>query len=159
MNFYYIYIIKTSTLKLHNMKIRIFICLLFSFFSIACFAQETTVTGKVTRSCDSKPLPNVRVGAENGDASTTTDYEGNFTIIVDKKDVLTFTKFAYQRRTVKNEDAKSVSLELDDMEIDGIEDLLENLNDMINKLRRENMQLGKPKPCPPCPSCPSAESK
>lgn len=57
---------------------KVFFFLTFLCFSIAAFAQQTTVTGKVVDASNNEALPDVEVTIENTAFTVTTDAEGNF---------------------------------------------------------------------------------
>src|SRR5690554_1052375 len=51
-------------------------------FSITAWAQETEVTGTVTSAEDGLPIPGVNVVVEGTTRGTTTDVDGNYTILL-----------------------------------------------------------------------------
>ncbi len=79
---------RNELIKLQNRIKGIFLIAFLS--SVAGFSQQT-VTGVVTSSKDNQPIPGVNVivrGTANG---VTTDFDGNYTIMVLPKDVLVFS--------------------------------------------------------------------
>ncbi len=65
--------------------------------SLAVFAQQRTITGKVT-DADSKPLPNATVSVKGQNISSTTNAEGMYSINVPaNSNTLVFTYVGYQQ--------------------------------------------------------------
>src|SRR5215211_3164220 len=60
-------------------------------FCMALFAQDRTITGKVSSSDDNKPISGVTVSVKGTKKSTTTDNNGNFSIQAATGDVLQFS--------------------------------------------------------------------
>jgi len=73
-------------------------CLL--FFPAALFAQDITVTGKVTDQAGSGPLPGVTVTVEGTSRATLTNSTGNFTISAPTGSRLVFRLLGMATRTV-----------------------------------------------------------
>lgn len=76
----------------------VFLALL--FVSSWAFAQNTTVTGKVTDATDKQPLPGVSIKLMGTTTGTQTDAEGNFTISAPANGTLTFTYIGYANQDV-----------------------------------------------------------
>lgn len=79
-----------------------FLLLGFSFVLVLCsFAQERTVTGKVTSAEDGSPLPGVNVVLKGTTTGTATDAEGNYTLSVPSSDaVLVFSFIGVQTQEI-----------------------------------------------------------
>jgi TonB-dependent starch-binding outer membrane protein SusC len=70
---------------------KIVILMLFCFLQVVAYAQEKTVTGRVT-SADGEGLPGATVAIKGTTSGTIADFDGNFTITVpDDNAVLVFT--------------------------------------------------------------------
>ncbi|MBK6264337.1 TonB-dependent receptor [Marivirga sp. S37H4] len=78
-------------------------------------AQTVTLTGKVLDSENSSTLPGVNVLVKNTAQGTTTDFNGEFTLQVNKADVLVFSFIGYKNTevTVSNQSSIEVELEYD----------------------------------------------
>jgi TonB-linked SusC/RagA family outer membrane protein len=82
------------------------------FFCLASFAQNKTVTGKVTSSDDNKPMSGVTVTVKGTKHSTTTDNNGNYMVAADPGDVLQFTSIGYQMSEATVGKGNSISVKL-----------------------------------------------
>ena len=67
---------------------------------IASFAQDRTITGRVTSSDDGKPLSGVTVSLRGGARNTRTNADGDFSIVARSGDVLQFTMVGAEMTTV-----------------------------------------------------------
>lgn len=88
-----------------------FILLIILLVPFWLFAQEHTISGKVT-DAQGNPLPGVTVvvkGTENG---TTTNAEGNFKLSAKPADVLNFTFIGYQSQAVPVRDQQTIHITL-----------------------------------------------
>jgi len=98
------------------------VILLFTGFQVA-FAQQKTITGKVTSKEDGTTLPGVTVVVKGTTIGTVTDVEGKFTILVPAKyDVLVFSFVGMkpQEVTVTASSSINVVMEADVMNIEGV---------------------------------------
>lgn len=74
---------------------------------------EKTISGKVTDSDSSEPLPGVNVLAKNTNQGTITDIDGNYQLSVpDDTEVLVFSSVGYQSREVSIEGRSTISIGL-----------------------------------------------
>src|SRR5688572_14230872 len=93
-------------------------------FSITAWGQvEKIVTGKVTSSDDSGPLPGVNVVVQGTTKGVTTDAEGNYSIqLAPAENTLVFTFVGYKRMTVDvtNKTTGDVILEGDGRSLEGV---------------------------------------
>jgi TonB-linked SusC/RagA family outer membrane protein len=98
---------------------KLFVLLL--FFQTYVFAQNISVTGKVTDS-DNLPLPAVSIKVSGSTQGTSTDANGNFTISVPSNASLVFTYigFASQTIAVNGRTTLSVRLESDSKMLEGV---------------------------------------
>lgn len=81
-------------------KIKKAIFYMILFIGLFANAQDVPVKGKVT-SADGQTIPGVNISVDGTNKSTTTDFDGNFTINASKTDVLTFTFLGYISQKVK----------------------------------------------------------
>jgi len=96
-----------NNIKIHKLKYWVSLCLLatssifLSAFANQAIAQGFTVTGKVTSSADSDPLPGVNVLVKGGQQGTITDIEGNYAIeIEDGNAVLVFSYVGFNTEEI-----------------------------------------------------------
>jgi len=76
------------------------------------FAQEATVTGKVTDAADGSSLPGVTVVIKNTTMGTVTDIDGNFSVKVTPGAVLVFSFVGYQSQEITYAGQKSINVSL-----------------------------------------------
>ncbi len=94
----------------------LFSCLLFIGSTILLFAQEITVSGKVTEDLTSTGIPGVNVSIKGTTRGVTTDTDGNYSISVpDQNTVLVFSFVGYvtQEVTVGNQTKINIILATD----------------------------------------------
>ncbi|MFA5299465.1 MAG: carboxypeptidase-like regulatory domain-containing protein, partial [Lutibacter sp.] len=91
-------------------KLNGFLTLLLAFMVQITFAQEKTVTGKVSDA--SGPLPGVTVIIKGTKTGTQTDFDGNYSIKTDKGAVLQFSFIGYSttEQTVGASNVLNVSM-------------------------------------------------
>ena len=70
-------------------------CLLMAFVA---FAQQRSITGRVTDGADGGPLPGVSIIVKGTSTGTTTDADGNYSINASPENVLTFSFIGYETR-------------------------------------------------------------
>ncbi len=100
---------------------RVMLLSLALLFSFSVFAQDRTVTGKVTSAEDNEPLPFVNVSIKGTTQGTTTDTDGNYSIEVSGPDAVlsfSFLGFTTQERRVGNASIINIALEFDSRELD-----------------------------------------
>src|SRR5438309_12123368 len=69
----------------------VFLFILFGLFTaLACFAQQRTVTGHVG-SADNQPVPGISVTVKGTTTGTSTDANGNFSILAPTGSTLVFS--------------------------------------------------------------------
>ncbi len=93
-----------------NSKKQLFFAI-FSFFTIAIFAQSYQVTGKVT-DADNQPLPGVSVTIEGTSRGTSTDFDGNYAIMVQSSENLIFSYVGYNERKLQMDGTKIFNVTL-----------------------------------------------
>lgn len=83
-----------------NLKFKLTLLATF-IFSVALIAQNgITVRGVVVSATDNVPIPGVNVIVLNTTKGTTTDFDGNYEIKVNKGETLQFSYIGYQSQTV-----------------------------------------------------------
>ncbi len=79
-------------------KLLLFFTLLLGSFPL--IAQNKTVTGTVTSSTDSSPLPGVNVLVQGTTNGTQTDFDGNYTIDATEGDILVFSYIGTKSQSI-----------------------------------------------------------
>ncbi len=82
-----------------------FILGIFSLFTMAIYAQSYQVTGKVTDS-DNQPLPGVSVLIEGTSRGTSTDFNGDYAIMVQSRENLIFSYVGYNEKKLQMDGTK-----------------------------------------------------
>ena len=101
---------------------KIVILLLFCFLQVFAYAQEKTVTGRVT-SADGEGLPGATVAIKGTTSGTIADFDGNFTITVpDENAILVFTYVGCtsKEQPVTGVSTMNITLEEDLMKLEEI---------------------------------------
>lgn len=105
------------------MNLKIKLTLLALFCSVVLFAQgDITIKGAVVSATDNVPIPGVNVIVQNSSKGTTTDFDGNYQITVNKGDVLQFSYIGFVTKsiTISNQTTLNVSLSEDLAELEEI---------------------------------------
>ena len=90
--------------------------------SCVLFAQQKTVTGKVV-DADGKPVSGVNVGIKGSTTNTTTDADGNYSIVVaSNESVLKFSSasFLYQEQLVGTKTTVDLTMQKDAKQLDDV---------------------------------------
>ncbi|MEZ4802954.1 MAG: TonB-dependent receptor plug domain-containing protein [Gelidibacter sp.] len=82
------------------MKAKFKLLFLFLFVVSISFAQEMTVTGTVTSSEDGMPLPGVNVIVQGTTTGTNSDFDGKYSLKVQKGAVLEFSSVGFKTQSV-----------------------------------------------------------
>ena len=85
----------------HSFLKRLFLPLLFIFFSFVGNAQERTVTGKITDATDSSPVAGVTVRVKGTERGTTTNAAGGYRISIKENDILQFSFIGFAPKEVQ----------------------------------------------------------
>ena len=96
------------------------------FLPTVIFAQNVTVTGKITDNTDGTPLQGATISVKNSKISTVSDTKGNFSIkVTSSESIITITYIGYgvyeskAGNGVMNVELKSLNKGLDDVVIVG----------------------------------------
>src|SRR6185312_7301434 len=106
------------------MRKKIFLSSIFIFFCLLhSFAQQKTVTGKVTNASTGQGVIGATVSVKGSKEATSTDPEGNFSISVPsaaKELVITFVGFETQTIPINNQNTINVSLQLSNSKLNEV---------------------------------------
>ena len=95
-----------------NLKTKLTLMVIF-LLNIPLFAQDSyTVTGTVTGANDKSPIPGATVLIVNTVKGVTTDFDGNYSIEVNKGDVLQFSFIGYVTQKFTISDQKTINVVL-----------------------------------------------
>ncbi len=96
--------------------------LLFLLLSFGVFAQEMEVTGNITSEEDNLLVPGVNVIVKGSSRGTSTDFDGNYSISVNKGDVLEFSYVGYKtvEVTIGDQTNLNIVLETDTQSLDEV---------------------------------------
>ncbi|GAA3653106.1 SusC/RagA family TonB-linked outer membrane protein [Flavivirga jejuensis] len=103
------------------MKTKLTLLLIF-LFSIQAFAQDILVNGTIISAEDNIPVPGVNVIVKGTNRGTSTDFDGSYSISVNKGETLEFSAIGFKTILVEIQDQNlvNVSLELDIASLDEI---------------------------------------
>ncbi|WP_374165780.1 SusC/RagA family TonB-linked outer membrane protein [Arcticibacter sp. MXS-1] len=88
------------TITRRRIRVLLWTIIAIMLYSISGYAQNRTVTGKVTGASDKLPLPGVAVKIKGKTGGTSTDANGTFSLKVSSGDVLEFTSVGFQPQTI-----------------------------------------------------------
>jgi TonB-dependent starch-binding outer membrane protein SusC len=94
------------------MKKRLWLCLIGVFCTLIGYAQQNRITGRVTSTEEGVPLPGVSIVVKGSANGTTSDTDGNYTLMVRPNATLVFSMVGYQavERLVGNQTQINVKL-------------------------------------------------
>lgn len=97
-----------------NMKLKTLLAFfVILFFNITLFAQESyTLTGAVIDANDNYPIPGASVFVTNTGKGVVTDYDGNYSIVVQKGNVVQFSFIGYVTQSITITDQKKLDVVL-----------------------------------------------
>jgi TonB-linked SusC/RagA family outer membrane protein len=101
-------------------KISLLMMLFFSFFA---FAQQIEINGMVTSKGDGLPLPGVSVIIKGTTKGVSTDFDGKYSITVNKGDLLEYSYLGFKTAMVTIENQTTINIAL--------EDDVESLNEVV----------------------------
>ena len=130
-----------------------FLSLLILFGSFLIVAQDATLNGSVSDSSNDGPLPGVSVvisGTQNG---TTTDFNGNFSLIgVSVGDVIQFSYIGYLTKDVTVGSSFNLSVSLDE-DVESLDEVIlvgystqkaSNISGAVSTVSAEDVEKLKP---------------
>ncbi|MGR7812287.1 SusC/RagA family TonB-linked outer membrane protein [Lacinutrix undariae] len=88
--------------------------LIFLLFSVVVFSQEVVVSGVITSVEDGFPLPGVNIIILNASKGTTTDFDGNYSIKVNKGEQLEFSSIGLKTVIVKVNNQSTINLAMEE---------------------------------------------
>ncbi len=99
-------------MKFMLLKMRIFWFFLLAIVSTTAYAQERSISGKVTDASTKEPLIGVTVLVEGTFTGTVTDIDGNYTIKTESGKKLVYSFVGYQSTTVSVEQQSKIDVAL-----------------------------------------------
>lgn len=96
---------------INSFRKRLFFAVSVVLFTTAAFAQQSTVTGKVTDE-DNMPLPGATVLLKGTTKGTTTDFDGNYSIEYGGKKTLVFSYIGYKAQEIKIDEKAVINVQL-----------------------------------------------
>lgn len=88
------------------------LAMLFLLTGLTLFAQEKTVTGTLTSADDGLPLPGANVSVQNTNQGTTTNFDGNYEIVVEAGETLVFSYVGFQAQEIRVENQETIDVSL-----------------------------------------------
>jgi TonB-dependent starch-binding outer membrane protein SusC len=86
----------------------------FSLFIInSVFAQQKTITGKITDKLSGEPLPGVTIVVDETTNGTISDFDGNYILNIGKGQTLVFSYIGYNRQTVLFNEQATINVQLE----------------------------------------------
>lgn len=126
-------------------SLRGILTLLLAFVVQLSFAQEKTVTGKVT-DADGLPIPGVNIQVKGTDEGTQTDFDGNFSIEASADQTLVFKYLGYETQEIPvgNQTEINVTMEqgaeaLDEVVVTGYNGILRD-SEVVSSVSRVNSE-------------------
>lgn len=104
---------------------------------LSAFAQDRTITGRVTSADDNKPLAGVTVSVKGTNRSTTTNDNGNYTISARTGDLLQFSFAGMQTSEIRVQSSSTI-----DLELSAREDVMNEVVVTAMDVKRPNRELG-----------------
>ncbi len=104
---------------------------------LSAFAQDRTITGRVTSADDNKPLQGVTVSVKGTNRSTTTNDNGNYTISARTGDMLQFSYAGMQTSEIRVQSSSTI-----DLELSAREDVMNEVVVTAMDVKRPNRELG-----------------
>ncbi|RXF71559.1 SusC/RagA family TonB-linked outer membrane protein [Arcticibacter tournemirensis] len=102
------------TITKRRIRVLLWAIISMMLYSVAGYAQNRTITGKVTAVSDKQPVPGVAVKIKGKTGGTSTDVGGAFTIKVSAGDVLQFSSVGFQAQEVAVGQSNTINVQLKD---------------------------------------------
>jgi TonB-dependent starch-binding outer membrane protein SusC len=99
-------------MKLNSMRLKSLFILLLLIIVQYSFAQQKTISGKVTDQKSSESLPGVTIMVVGTTTGTVTDLDGNYSIAVKNGDVLEFSYVGYKKQDITVSSQNIINVEL-----------------------------------------------
>ncbi len=93
-------------------NLRGILTLFLAFVVQLSFAQEKTVTGKVT-DADGLPIPGANIQVKGTDQGTQTDFDGNFSLEVSSDQTLVFSYLGYEKQEIPVGDQTEINVTME----------------------------------------------
>src|SRR5882757_2817379 len=94
-----------------QLLLKLLFCPLFLLLSVAAFAQQTSVAGKITDE-KGEPIPGATISVKGSSNGTNTDLNGNYAIKVTGKSVLVFSSVGFVKQEVAVNDRTIINITL-----------------------------------------------
>ncbi|XMO85805.1 SusC/RagA family TonB-linked outer membrane protein [Algibacter sp. AS12] len=120
-----------------HFRLIVFLCVFMVTGVFDLQAQEIQITGSITSSEDEQPIPGVAILIEGTNKGTTTDFDGEYSIIANQGDVLMYSYIGFtgQKRTVGGSNVINIQL------VESVETLNEIVVTALG-ISREEQSLG-----------------
>ncbi len=102
------------TITKRRIRVLLWAIISIMLYSISGYAQNRTVTGKVTGVSDKQPIPGVAVKIKGKTGGTSTDPNGAFTLTVTTGDILQFSSVGFQSQAVTVGQSNIINVQLRD---------------------------------------------
>lgn len=99
-------------MKLDFLSLRNSLFLLFTIVTQLSFAQANKITGMVTDQLTGEPLPGVTIVVEGTTLGTTSDFDGNYTLMVERGQTLVFSYIGYEKQNIQIQNQSVVNIKL-----------------------------------------------
>ena len=108
--------------ELNLMPMRKLFFVLLSFFSIHAFSQQMSISGTVMAQGEQEPIIGANVIVQGSNKGTITDFDGQFTLSVNKGDVLVFSYIGYKplSKTITSDAPLQIILQPDNVMLDEV---------------------------------------
>lgn len=130
------------------MKAKFKLLLLFLFVASLSYAQEVIVSGVVTSSDDNMPLPGANVIVKGTTTGTNTDFDGKYSLTVQKGAVLEFSSVGFKTVSKTVADQTTINLAMD-TDVESLNEIVvvgygtqkkEDLTGAISTVKSEEIQ-------------------
>jgi len=99
-------------MKINFLGLRNYLFLLFTIVTQLSFAQANKITGMVTDQLTGEPLPGVTIVVEGTTLGTTSDFDGNYTLMVERGQTLVFSYIGYEKQNIQIQNQSVVNIKL-----------------------------------------------
>lgn len=120
-----------------NKKLLLLLWLMALVSPLAALAQSVSVSGKVVSSEDGLGMPGVTIQVKNTQNGTVTDFDGNYSLSVDKNDVLVYSFVGYKTQEIKVAGKTKINVTMDSDAL-----LLDDVVVTALGIKRQRRELG-----------------